>query len=61
MQRSPGLPGLGIEPVSPALTGRFFTAEPPARPVPREVYRLYSIHSYYKVGALLSGPYDASL
>ena len=23
------LPGLGIKPVSPALAGRFFTAEPP--------------------------------
>ena len=61
MQRSPGLPGSGIEPVSPALAGRFFTAEPPARLVHREAYRLYSIHSYYKVGALLSGLYDASL
>ena len=27
-----GLPGSGIEPVSPALTGRFFTAEPPGKP-----------------------------
>ena len=26
------LPDPGIEPASPALTGRFFTAEPPARP-----------------------------
>ena len=30
---SPGdLPGLGIEPVSPALTGGFFTTEPPGKP-----------------------------
>ena len=30
---SPGdLPGPGIGPVSPALTGRFFTAEPPGKP-----------------------------
>ena len=26
------LPGLGIEPVSPALAGRFFTTEPPGKP-----------------------------
>ena len=27
-----GLPGPGIKPVSPALTGRFFTTEPPGKP-----------------------------
>ena len=27
------LPNPGIEPVSPALTGRFFTTEPPGKPV----------------------------
>jgi len=26
------LPGPGIEPVSPALTGGFFTTEPPGKP-----------------------------
>ena len=26
------LPGPGIKPVSPALTGRFFTTEPPGKP-----------------------------
>ena len=26
------LPGLGIEPMSPALIGRFFTTEPPGKP-----------------------------
>ena len=26
------LPGLGIEPVSPALAGGFFTTEPPGKP-----------------------------
>ena len=31
---SPGdLPDPGIEPVSPALAGRFFTTEPPGKPV----------------------------
>ena len=30
---SPGdLPDPGIEPTSPALTGRFFTTEPPGKP-----------------------------
>ena len=28
-----GLPGSGIEPVSPALAGRFFTLGPPGKPV----------------------------
>ena len=28
------LPGSGIEPLSPALTGRFFTTEPPGKPMP---------------------------
>ena len=27
-----GLPGLGIEPMSPALAGGFFTTEPPGKP-----------------------------
>ena len=26
------LPGSGMEPVSPSLTGRFFTSEPPGKP-----------------------------
>ena len=26
------LPGPGVEPVSPALAGRFFTTEPPGKP-----------------------------
>jgi len=31
---SPGdLPNTGIEPVSPALAGRLFTAEPPRKPL----------------------------
>ena len=31
---SPGdLPDPGIEPVSPALAGRFFTTEPPGKPI----------------------------
>ena len=28
------LPGPGIEPMSPALAGRFFTTEPPGKPSP---------------------------
>ena len=27
-------PGPGIEPVTPALAGRFFTTEPPGKPLP---------------------------
>ena len=34
------LPGPGIEPMSPALAGRFFTTEPPAAAV-REDLKLY--------------------
>ena len=31
---SPGdLPDLGMKPVSPELAGRFFTAEPPGKPI----------------------------
>ena len=31
---SPGdLPDLGMKPVSPELAGRFFTAEPPEKPI----------------------------
>ena len=32
LQGMGNLPGLGIEPVSPALAGRFFTTEPPGKP-----------------------------
>ena len=32
-----GLPDPGIEPISPALAGAFFTTEPPARPTRRVV------------------------
>ena len=42
---SPGdLPGPGIEPLSPALTGGFFTTEPPGKPLNilhRDPLRLY--------------------
>ena len=35
---SPGdLPNLGMEPVSPALVGRFFTTEPPRKPQKEEI------------------------
>ena len=32
------LPGPGIEPVTPALVGRFFTTEPPGKPSSRLLY-----------------------
>ena len=31
------LPGPGIEPMSPALAGRFFTTDPPGKPLQVEV------------------------
>ena len=38
---SPGdLPDLGIEPASPALAGRFFTSEPPGKPLQRKTWYL---------------------
>ena len=41
---SPGdLPSPGIEPTSPALAGRFFTSEPPVKPIC--ICYLFSIHS----------------
>ena len=36
------LPGPGIEPVSPALAGRFLTTEPPGKPQP-----CYSMNQYF--------------
>ena len=42
---SPGdFPNLGIEPVSPALAGGFFTTEPPGKP-----RRKLDVHYYYYV------------
>ena len=37
-------PNLGIEPVSPALAGGFFTTEPPGKP-----RRKLDVHYYYYV------------
>ena len=36
------LPHTGIQPLSPALTGRFFTTEPPGKPI--------SVHTWYYSG-----------
>ena len=42
---SPGdLPNPGIEPMSPALAGRFFTSEPPGKPLCMVYVYLY-LHS----------------
>ena len=43
-QRHGGLPGLGIELVSPALAGEFFTTEPPGKP-PKQIILLS--HRYF--------------
>ena len=32
------LPGSGIEPVSPALAGQFFTTEPPEKPLENDFF-----------------------
>ena len=46
---SPGdLPYLGIKPTSPALAGRFFTAEPPGKP-----YKVFPFFSRKISGSLL--------
>ena len=43
---SPGnLPDPGIETVSPALTGRLFTAEPPGKPIHVDSHTLFSSSS----------------
>ena len=43
---SPGdLPNPGTEPVSPALAGRFFTTEPPGKPL-YSLYLLFSLEVY---------------
>ena len=44
------LPGSGIEPVSPALAGGFFTTEPPGKPIVRQLKlkkKLDSVESAY--------------
>ena len=40
-----GLPNPEIEPASPALAGRFFTAEPPGKPKGTLVF-MYSVQTY---------------
>jgi len=39
------LPDLGIEPMSPALAGRFFTTEPPGKPKKWVQELIKSIHN----------------
>ena len=41
-----GLPGPGVEPVSPALAGRFFTTEPKRKPY--NFFFLMSIKGMFK-------------
>ena len=44
------LPGPGIEPVSPALAGRFSTTAPPGKPQPElfliEIYLTYTLYKF---------------
>ena len=37
------LPGLGLEPVSPALAGRFLTIAPPGKPLSYVFINLFSV------------------
>ena len=46
------LPDPGIEPTSPALTGGFFTAEPPGKPV--RWFNLVSWYIYFGYSWLLN-------
>ena len=46
-------PGPGIEPMSPALAGGFFTTEPPGKPMPL-VFKIFSyLGSYSKISVVL--------
>ena len=39
---------LGIEPMSPALTGRFFTTEPPGKPQePHRAFKYHALLNFY--------------
>ena len=40
------LPNPGIEPASPALTGGFFTTEPPGKPIDIDSHSNYTPSSY---------------
>ena len=51
---SPGdLPNPGIKPVSPALAGRFFTAEPPGKPIISYLNKLNRIESEFVLEFIL--------
>ena len=44
------LPDPGIEPVSPALVGRFFITEPPGKPICRyHITRCFALLSFVKI------------
>ena len=48
---SPGdLPDQGIKPASPALAGRFFTTEPPGKPILNIAVCKYQFQTPYTVG-----------
>ena len=51
------LPGPGLEPVSPALAGRFSTTSPPGKPSIFVLYSLklfYSMHTIFKINIIIS-------
>ena len=47
------LPRPGLEPVSPALAGRFLTTAPPGKPVMR-TFKIYSLSNFQRYNAALS-------
>ena len=51
---SPGdVPDPGIKPVSPALAGRFFTTEPPGKPITPDLNKLNRIESEFVLEFIL--------
>ena len=50
------LPGPGLEPVSPALTGGFLTTAPPGKscvPIALHGYLTYSSQQLYEIGIIM--------
>ena len=45
------LPHPGIEPISPALVGRFFTTKPPGKATPPDLYELVTLSGFLKISS----------
>ena len=55
------LPNSGIEPVSPALAGKFFTTEPPGKPVFVNINSFIEIYAYAFVYIFSVATFQASV